>query len=120
MQGITSVAGTYTGGTDRVSDWTRYGRSRHTSTPAIVTLAVTVILTALLGVISTSALAERYGEVQWNPLIMIQYVQALNYTATCRAGSFFAGIGLLSVTVFVNYTQNCVSSGMDVAMLMPK
>ncbi|KAE9368324.1 putative nicotinamide riboside transporter 1 [Stipitochalara longipes BDJ] len=120
MQGITSVAGTYTGGTDRVSDWTRYGRSRHTSTPAIVTLAVTVILTAFLGVISTSALAERYGEVQWNPLIMIQYVQALNYTATCRAGSFFAGIGLLSVTVFVNYTQNCVSSGMDVAMLMPK
>jgi NCS1 family nucleobase:cation symporter-1 len=83
MQGITSVAGTYTGGTDRVSDWTRYGRSRHTSTPAIVTLAITVILTALLGVISTSALAERYGEVQWNPLIMIQYVQALNYTATC-------------------------------------
>jgi nucleobase:cation symporter-1, NCS1 family len=120
MQGITSVAGTYTGGTDRVSDWTRYGRSRHTSTPAIITLAVTVILTALLGVISTSALAERYGEVQWNPLIMIQYVQAINYTATCRAGSFFAGIGLLSVTVFVNYTQNCVSSGMDVAMLVPK
>ncbi|PMD38014.1 putative nicotinamide riboside transporter 1 [Hyaloscypha variabilis F] len=120
MQGITSVAGTYTGGTDRVSDWTRYGRSRHTSTPAIVTLAITVILTALLGVISTSALAERYGEVQWNPLIMIQYVQALNYTATCRAGSFFAGVGLLSVTVFINYTQNCVSSGMDVAMLMPR
>ncbi|KUJ16042.1 uncharacterized protein LY89DRAFT_648168 [Mollisia scopiformis] len=120
IQGITSVAGTYTGGTDRVSDWTRYGKKRHTSTPAIITLAVTVILTALIGIISTSALAERYGEVQWNPLIMLQSVQAMNYTATCRAGTFFAGVGLLSVTVFVNYTQNCVSSGMDVAMLVPK
>src|SRR6195952_4968466 len=90
MQGITSVAGTYTGGTDRVSDWTRYGRKRHTSTPAIIVLAVTVILTALIGIISTSALAQAYGgEVQWNPLITIQIVQASSYTATCRAGSFF-------------------------------
>jgi len=120
MQGITSVAGTYTGGSDRVSDWTRYGRSRHTSTPAIFALAITVILTALVGIISTSALAEVYGEVQWNPLITIQVVQHLDYSATCRAASFFAGIGLLSVTVFVNYTQNCVSSGMDVAMLVPR
>lgn len=120
MQGITSTAGTYTGGTDRVSDWTRYGRTRHSSTPAIITLALTVILTALVGIISTSALAERYGEVEWNPLIMIQTIQAMNYTSVCRAGSFFAGLGLLSVIVFVNYTQNCVSSGMDVAMLLPK
>ena len=121
IQGITSVAGTYTGGSDRVSDWTRYGHSRHTSTPAIIVLFLTVTLTALVGIISTSALAKVYpGEVQWNPLIMLQLVQAENYTAKCRAGTFFAGVGLLSVTVFVNYTQNCVSSGMDLAMLVPK
>lgn len=120
VQGITSVAGTYTGGTDRVSDWTRYGRKRHSSTPAILSLAITVILTALIGIISTSALAERYGFLEWNPLIMMQWVQKDNYSAACRAGTFFAGLGLLSVTVFVNYTQNCVSSGMDLAMLMPR
>jgi NCS1 family nucleobase:cation symporter-1 len=120
VQGITSVAGTYTGGTDRVSDWTRYGRSRHTSTPAIISLAVTVILTALVGIISTSALAQRYGKLEWNPLIMLQWIQMEYYTPACRAGTFFAGLGLLSVTVFVNYTQNCVSSGMDVAMLVPR
>lgn len=120
IQGITSVAGTYTGGTDRVSDWTRYGKARHTSTPAIISLAVTVILTALVGIISTSALSEAYGILQWNPIIGLQIVQATNYSATCRAGTFFAGLGLLSVTVFVNYTQNCVSSGMDVAMLLPR
>ncbi|KAF2475009.1 putative nicotinamide riboside transporter 1 [Lindgomyces ingoldianus] len=120
IQGITSVAGTYTGGSDRVSDWTRYGRRRHTSTPAIITLAVTVILTALVGIISTSALAERYGLLEWNPLIMLQWIQQTSYTPKCRAGTFFAGVGLLSVTTFVNYTQNCVSSGMDVAMLFPR
>jgi NCS1 family nucleobase:cation symporter-1 len=80
-------------------------------------LAFTVIVTALIGIISTSALAERYGRLEWNPLIMLQWVQANYYTPKCRAGTFFAGLGLLSVTAFVNYTQNCVSSGMDVAML---
>jgi len=120
VQGITSVAGTYTGGTDRVSDWTRYGKRRHTSTPAILVLAFTVILAAFLGIVATSAFAEAYGELQWNPLIMLQYIQAKDYTPACRAGTFFAGLGLLCLTVFVNYTQNCVSSGMDMAMLAPR
>jgi nucleobase:cation symporter-1, NCS1 family len=120
IQGITSVAGTYTGGTDRVSDWTRYGKGRHTATPAIITLAVTVVLGALMGVIATSAFTEAYGVLQWNPLIMLQWLQLNYYTPACRAGTFFAGIGLLCLTVFVNYTQNCVSSGMDVAMLVPR
>jgi NCS1 family nucleobase:cation symporter-1 len=71
VQGITSVAGTYTGGTDRVSDWTRYGKRRHTSTPAIIALAFTVTLAALLGIIATSAFAEAYGQLQWNPMIMV-------------------------------------------------
>jgi len=120
IQGITSVAGTYTGGTDRVSDWTRYGKKRHTSTPAIVTLSVTVVLGALVGIIATSAFAAVYGQLQWNPMLMLQWIQAHYYTPAFRAGTFFAGIGLLCMTVFVNYTQNCVSSGMDVAMLMPR
>ncbi|KAK3072951.1 hypothetical protein LTR53_005862 [Teratosphaeriaceae sp. CCFEE 6253] len=120
VQGITSVAGTYTGGTDRVSDWTRYGRARHTSTPAIVALFLTVTLGALLGIIGTSAFAAAYGELQWNPMLMLQWLQAEYYTPACRAGTFFAGLGLLCMTVFVNYTQNCVSSGMDVAMLLPR
>lgn len=123
IQGITSVAGTYAGGSDRVSDWTRYARHKHAPTPAQLTaLPITVTLVALLGVITTSATSEFLGgnNIQWNPLIMLQQVQAKWYTPRCRAGTFFAGVGLLSVTVFINYTQNCVSSGMDVANLLPR
>ncbi|KAI0594068.1 permease for cytosine/purines, uracil, thiamine, allantoin-domain-containing protein [Biscogniauxia sp. FL1348] len=95
-QGITSIAGTYTGGSGRVSDWTRYARSRHAPTLAQLTaLPLTVTLVVL-------------------------HVQQSYYTAACRASTFFAGLGLLSVTVLINYTQNCVSSGMDVAMLLPR
>lgn len=121
VQGITSVAGTYTGGSDRVSDWTRYARSRHAPTAAQLTaLPITVSLIALVGIIATSATSELLGSTQWNPMIMLQQVQSTWYTPACRAGTFFAGVGLLFVTVFINYTQNCVSSGMDLAMLIPR
>lgn len=122
VQGITSVAGTYTGGSDRVSDWTRYARSRHAPTTAQLTaLPITVTLVAFIGIISTSATTQLLGgDVQWNPMIMLMEVQLKWYTPACRAGTFFAGLGLLSVTVFINYTQNCVSSGMDMAMLVPR
>ncbi|KAI1496218.1 permease for cytosine/purines, uracil, thiamine, allantoin-domain-containing protein [Biscogniauxia marginata] len=121
VQGITSIAGTYTGSSDRVSDWTRYARSRHAPTAAQLTaLPLTVTLVALIGIITTSATAQMFREVQWNPVVMLQFVQQSYYTTACRAGTFFAGLGLLSVTVFINYTQNCVSSGMDVAMLVPR
>ena len=78
------------------------------------------MLTALVGIITTSAFADRHGILQWNPLISIQWMQANYYTSSCRAASFFAGVGLLSVTIFINYTQNSVASGMDMAMLLPK
>ncbi|KAK8056219.1 hypothetical protein PG993_001446 [Apiospora rasikravindrae] len=119
--GITSVAGTYTGGSERVSDWTRYAKHRNSPTLAQLTaLPVTVTLVALAGIVTTSACAEMLGQVEWNPMVMLQTVQVRYYTASCRAGTFFAGLGLLSVTVFINYTQNCVSSGMDIAMLAPR
>jgi NCS1 family nucleobase:cation symporter-1 len=106
VQGMTSIAGTYTGGSDRVSDWTRYSKHRHSATLAQLTaLPITATIVALIGIITTSATSEMFGTVQWNPLIMLQLVQATYYTAACRAGTFFAGVGLLSVTVFVNYTQ---------------
>lgn len=73
IQGITSVAGTYTGGSDRVSDWTRYAKSRHAPTGAqLLALPITVTLTALVGVIATSAVTQLLGEVQWNPMLMVR------------------------------------------------
>jgi NCS1 family nucleobase:cation symporter-1 len=61
-----------------------------------------------------------YGTVMWNPLVMLQYVQLHHYTAACRAGTFFAGLGFLSSQLWVNVTQNTISSGMDLAGLAPK
>jgi NCS1 family nucleobase:cation symporter-1 len=58
--------------------------------------------------------------IQWNPILMLQYVQSIQYTPACRAGTFFVGLGLFGSQLFVNMTQNCVSTGMDLAGSLPR
>jgi NCS1 family nucleobase:cation symporter-1 len=80
-------------------------------------MPITVTLGALVGVLTTSAAYELYGEVLWNPTILLQHLQHENYTAACRAGTFFAGCGLFISQIFENITQNGFSNGMDIAGL---
>lgn len=103
VQGICSVAGTYTGGTIRMSDWTRFEKRKLSAAPSmLIAYPVSMTVTALVGVLVTSATIKMYGQVIWNPLLMVQHVQSVQYTAACRAGSFFAGIGFLSSQIFVS------------------
>ncbi|KAF2808288.1 uncharacterized protein BDZ99DRAFT_572173 [Mytilinidion resinicola] len=121
MSSMSSVAGAYTGGSVRISDWTRYSKTRNASVlPMAISMPLTVTLGALIGILVTSATNNMYGVVIWNPLLMLQYVQSIHYTAACRAGTFFTGVGLISSQVFVNITQNGMSSGMDIAAILPR
>lgn len=102
MSSICSVAGAYTGGSVRISDWTRFAKTRGAPViPLFVAMPVTVTLGALVGVLVTSAVKSMYGVIIWNPLLMLQHLQLVHYTPACRAGTFFAGAGLLSSQIFV-------------------
>ncbi|RDW65004.1 hypothetical protein BP6252_10655 [Coleophoma cylindrospora] len=121
VQGICQVAGAYTGGSVRISDWTRFTSTPFAPKPGMATaMPIGMTIGALVGVIVTSATNQMYGILQWNPLLMLQYVQTVQYTPACRAGTFFAGMGFFISQIFVNMTQNCVSSGMDFAGLLPR
>jgi Permease for cytosine/purines, uracil, thiamine, allantoin len=110
VQGICNIASSWTGSAVRGSDWTRYSKSR--SAPILsqlLTPPITITICALIGVLVTSATLEmyglQYGYVMWNPLQMLQYVQSNQYTAACRAGTFFVGLAVLSSQLFVSYPR---------------
>lgn len=108
MSSICSVAGAYTGGSVRISDWTRFAKTRSAPViPLFVAMPITVSLGALVGVLVTSAVKGMYGVIIWNPLLMLQHLQAVQYTPACRAGTFFAGAGLLCSQIFVSYPISC-------------
>jgi len=121
VQGICATGGAYTGSSVRISDWTRFTSTPNAPRPATAaSMLIAMTIGALVGVLVTSATTEMYGFVQWNPLIMLQYVQANHYTAAYRAGAFFAGCDFFGSQIFINMTQNCVSSGMEFAGTFPR
>lgn len=50
-------------------------------------------MAAIFGVLVTSATAEMYGEIYWQPITLLLHIQSTNYSAGVRAGTFFAGLG---------------------------
>lgn len=121
VQCMSSVGGTWGAAAERISDWTRFERKRGVSTPAMIfTLPITVTFSAILGVLTATATSQIYGESIWNPLLLLQQIQTSSYTPAVRAGTFFAGCGLLSCEVFLQVSQNSIPYGMDLAGLFPR
>lgn len=66
LSSISSIGGAYTGGTVKVSDWTRFAKTRRAPIiPIIIAMPLTVTTGALIGVLTTSASYELYGQVLW-------------------------------------------------------
>lgn len=121
LQCASSSGASYGASGDRFADWTRFSKSKHASTIPIMTGApVMLTLTAVIGALTTSAFFACYGTVTWTPLAMLLYAQQVSYTPACRAGTFFAGAGLLMSLVYVNIVQCTVAFGMDFAGLLPR
>ncbi|KAE9372864.1 hypothetical protein N431DRAFT_467091 [Stipitochalara longipes BDJ] len=106
---------------ERISDWTRFSKSRNAPNFAFfIAMPLAVTFSALLGVLTASATLHLTGQVQWNPLVLLQTRQAQSYTPACRAGTFFAGLALFFSQIYVNIANNTVGAGMDIAGLLPK
>lgn len=121
VQCIVSITGSWSGAAERLSDWSRFAKTKNSPTPSmILATPITVTLCATIGVLCTSATYERYGELIWNPLALLAYVQGDSYTPVSRAATFFAGFSIVTSQLFLDYTQNVVPWGMDITGLIPR
>jgi NCS1 family nucleobase:cation symporter-1 len=107
LYAISTAAGSITAYASRMSDWTRFSRTKHTPTiPSIIGPLIFASLTSILGILTTSAVHARYKVVQWNPLALLVYLQETQYTPACRAGTFFAGLALFWSLIVVSKLPN--------------
>lgn len=102
-------------------DWTRYAKTPNAALfGQAVAAPLTICITALCGLLITSATATIYGEYLWNPFELLLTIQKQSNSPGARAGTFFAGLGFLSSQIALCIVLNCVSGGMDLAALCPK
>lgn len=103
MSGACGVAGSYTGASIRISDWTRFSKRPSAPTvPMLFAMPITFTVSAVFGVVVASAINARYGVLEWSPIVLMQYIQSVDYTPACRAGTFFAGLAFLCSQIFVS------------------
>ncbi|KAF8917445.1 permease for cytosine/purines, uracil, thiamine, allantoin-domain-containing protein [Mucidula mucida] len=122
MFAITSVLGAWGGGTLGQSDWTRYANRPYAPTLSqMVAAPVTIIVTAVVGIVVTACGDQILGEVIWQPFTLLARIQEFyGGSPRARAGVFFAGLGCVCAQLGISIVLNSVSAGMDLAGLSPK
>ena len=121
VYGLQSFLGAQASGCLGQSDWTRYARHPNSALfGQAVTAPIFIVVTAVCGIIITSAAATVYGEYIWNPLELLLTIQDHSLSSAARAGTFFAGLGFLTDQLALCQMLNGISTGMDMAALCPK
>ncbi|KAK5056688.1 hypothetical protein LTR84_012220 [Exophiala bonariae] len=122
MFGITAILGAWGAGTLGQSDWTRYANRKFAPTLSqLIAAPITISVTAIIGIIVTSAAKDVLGEIIWNPIYLLAELQEEYHSSPrSRAGVFFASLGLVSSQLAISVVLNSVSTGMDMAGLCPK
>ncbi|KAJ3498897.1 hypothetical protein NLG97_g759 [Lecanicillium saksenae] len=122
--GITSILGAWGSGTLGQSDWTRYAKTKYAPVPSqLIASPASIAVTAIVGIIATSASRDVLGEIIWNPIFLLAAIlEHYDYSSRARAGVFFASIGLVAAQFSnkISVVLNSVSCGMDMAGLWPK
>ncbi|KPI41863.1 Uracil permease [Cyphellophora attinorum] len=121
LYGLQSLVGGYGSGCLGQADWTRYSKYPNAALfGQAVTAPIAISITALCGLLITSATAKIYGEVYWNPFELLLAIQDHSLSPGARAGTFFAALGFAASQFALCIVLNSVSAGMDMAALMPK
>ncbi len=94
FQAVCVLTTSYTGVSIRHSDWSRYSKTPAAARlGACIACPLFVAIAAIFGIFVTSATRDLYGVLLWNPMSMLGHIQSVDYSATTRAGTFFAGLG---------------------------
>jgi NCS1 family nucleobase:cation symporter-1 len=105
MFGITSILGAWGAGTLGQSDWTRYAKTpRAPIASQLIASPLTISVTAIIGIIVTSAAREVMGgDIIWNPIVLLGAIQE-HYESSpgVRAAVFFASLGLVAAQLSVS------------------
>ncbi|EZF98451.1 hypothetical protein H113_01734 [Trichophyton rubrum MR1459] len=108
MFGITAILGAWGASTLSQSDWTRYAnRPLAPTLSQLIAAPITITITAMIGIIVTSAANDILGEIIWSPIQLLAAIQE-HYTSSprSRAGVFFASIGTVSTQLAVGFNLN--------------
>jgi NCS1 family nucleobase:cation symporter-1 len=116
MYAITSNTGSWSTVGTNISDFSRYLKNPRAGWTQTFWFPFICIWLGVLGIISTSASKQLYGEYIWDPIVI-----ASHWTSPGgRAAAFFCGLAWVVAQIGVNVSANVISCSHDLTSLCPK
>ncbi|KAI9573862.1 NCS1 nucleoside transporter family [Boletus coccyginus] len=113
LSAMNSALGAYSTLSVNIPDFTRYAKDETAQYVQPLIIPVIFVLCSFAGIAVTSAGIQLYGEVLWDPLLLIDKWDN-------RAAAFFASFAFALATIGTNISANSLSAGNDMTALLPK
>lgn len=121
LNGLSIWYSAMTSGIANQSDFSRFNKTEFISRLGIfLGCNLFGFIVPMLGIISASALSEKYGVFYWMPNSICMLWLQTNYSSKARAAAFFSGVSLVTSQLAINCIGNGISGGMDLAALFPR
>ena len=119
FQNLNGVLGNYATLGLNIADFSRYANKPSAQNVQALIIPVIFTIVGLLGIFTAAASETAYGEVIWNPIMILDKWLAFG-THGSRAAAAFAAIGLIIVTLGINISANSISAANDLMAFCPK
>ncbi|THH28850.1 hypothetical protein EUX98_g5338 [Antrodiella citrinella] len=96
-----------------IPDFTRYAKDERAQYVQLIIIPVAFTLCGFVGIAVTSAGTVLYGEIIWDPLLLIDRWDN-------RAAAFFASLMFVLTTLGTNISANSLSAANDMTVLFPR
>ncbi|KAG2065216.1 NCS1 nucleoside transporter family [Suillus decipiens] len=113
LSALNSALGSYASLSVNIPDFTRYAKNERAQYVQPFIIPVVFTLCSFVGIAVTSAGIQLYGEVLWDPLLLIDRWDN-------RAAAFFASFVFALTTIGTNISANSLGAGNDMTALCPK
>lgn len=116
---LNGVLGNYATLGLNIADFARYADKPSAQNVQAIVIPVIFTIVGLLGIFTAAAAQTAYGQVIWNPIVIIgNWMESGSHGG--RAAAAFGAIGLIIVTLGINISANSISAANDLMSLCPK
>ncbi|KAI5360733.1 Putative purine-cytosine permease [Septoria linicola] len=116
---LNGVLGNYATLGLNIADFSRYANKPSAQNVQVIVIPIIFTIVGLLGIFTAAAAETAYGEVIWNPIMILDlWMEGGSHGG--RAAAAFAAIGLIIVTLGINISANSISAANDLMAFAPK
>ncbi|KAF2817373.1 cytosine-purine permease [Mytilinidion resinicola] len=116
MSGVNAMIGNFATLGVNMNDFARYSKKPNSPYVQLIVIPIVFIIMMLFGIIGANGSRILYGEVLWDPLLIIDHWTSRGG----RAAAFFCALAFLIASIAINISANSISVAVDLTTLFPK